>query len=153
MKLRTRQNDELIFELTERERSCLVNVLGLYPLTPPAHYQLSRNQCVPEPEEAQKLLDEAMAEQRAGHRKALDEFLNSSTRFSKAGRKVLFTLSDPEADFLLQVLNDIRVGSWISIGSPVELPPIPTPGNIRGISIMEIAGFFEGNILAALTSG
>ena len=28
------------------------------------------------------------------------------------------TLSGPEIEWLLQVLNDVRVGSWIALGSP-----------------------------------
>ena len=49
-------------------------------------------------------------------------------------------------EWLLQVLNDVRVGSWIALGSPAEHPemePEMSKQTMSHVMTMDIAAFFE----------
>ncbi|MDB6126009.1 MAG: hypothetical protein JWQ71_5002 [Pedosphaera sp.] len=86
-------------------------------MIPADHQKLSKTG---QRDEDQQLLEEALAEQRLENRKQLEAMLNARNRFRKIKGKesYQFSLKTSEADWLLQVLNDIRVGSWLKLGSP-----------------------------------
>ena len=153
MKLIKHYQERLVFGLSKREQSQLLNVLTLYPRVPPAHHRLSKTGCLPQPVEAQKLLEEALAEQRRDNRKTLELFLSAPGRFTESATSSRFTLSETEAEWLLQILNDVRIGSWVLIGSPENVLKALTPQTAPSISAMEIAGFFQANLLQALSEG
>ena len=85
---------------------------------PPAHQLLSKAGRLPDPEANQQLLDEALAEQRAENRRQLQALLADPRRFAHTETGARLSLSPAEVEWLLQVLNDIRVGSWVRLGSP-----------------------------------
>jgi len=140
----------LVLQLGRREASMLLRVLKLYPRVPPAHQPLSKSGRLPDPQENQRLLDEALAEQRAANREQLRSLLNDPQRFRQSSNDFHLSLSRIEAEWLLQVLNDIRVGSWIILGSP--------EGKLEGLNArtatdfwaMEMAGYFETELIEAL---
>lgn len=105
------------FRMEQSEKQLLLQVLALYPLIPTDHQTLSKTG---QSEEDQKLLEEALAAHRQENRKQLELMLKSKSRFRQtSGRQTcLFSLKISEAEWLLQVLNDIRVGSWLRLGSP-----------------------------------
>jgi len=129
----------------------LLRVLKLYPRVPSAHQPLSKSGRLPDQLENQRLLDEALAEQRAANRKQLQTLLNDPQRFRQMDHGFHLSLSRIEAEWVLQVLNDIRVGSWLILGSP--------EGKLEGLNArtasdfwaMEMAGYFETELLEALT--
>ena len=60
-----------------------------------------------------------------------------------------------EADWLLEVLNEIRVGSWVRLGRPqkddeVNLPNHPESS--RHLWAMELSGYLETRLLDGLTA-
>ena len=59
-------------------------------------------------------------------------------------------LSGSELEWLLQVLNDIRVGSWIILGSPEQWFEAATPQTAPHLWAMELAGAFEMAFLPAV---
>ena len=64
------------------------------------------------------------------------------------------TLSGPEIEWLLQVLNDVRVGSWIALGSPDPEQGKKIVFNekiLPRFRMMELAGAFEMVFLDALS--
>jgi hypothetical protein len=78
--------------------------------------------------------------------------LQDPKRFTEtaSGSRVSFNRS--EIEWLLQVLNDVRVGCWLELGSPaepVEIKPEMDPQTIRQLLVMDAAGFFEMNFLHA----
>jgi hypothetical protein len=150
LKLLERHQKSLIFGLSKREKGQLIRLLGLYPRVPAVHQRLSKTGCLPQMEEAQKLLEEALAEQRNEHRKNLGIFLAAPSRFEESDKGVIFTMSESEAEWLLQVLNDIRIGSWILAGSPDNIFKVLNAHTAPNISAMEIAGFFEAHLLDAI---
>jgi hypothetical protein len=87
----------------------------LYPLVPAAHQRLSKSEERPE---CQQLLDEALAAQRQENKKFVETFLQSGTKAPGDEAGWRFLLPVAQMEWLLQVLNDVRVGSWLIMGSP-----------------------------------
>ena len=61
------------------------------------------------------------------------------------------TLTSAEIEWLLQVLNDVRVGCWLTLGEPEpgEEPEV-SEENARYLIAMELCGLFESELLSAL---
>jgi hypothetical protein len=77
--------------------------------------------------------------------------LNEPTRFRETDAGLRFTLTASEMEWLLQVLNDVRVGSWLALGEPEELEiPEVNRTNAPYLLAMESAGYFESALLDAL---
>jgi hypothetical protein len=150
LKLIRTTRKSLLFQFGRRERALLLTVLQLYPRIPPAHQRLSQSARVPDPEGAQHLLDEALAEQRAENRKQLQALLTDPKRFTEKKTGLWLRLSFADAEWLLQVLNDIRVGSWIFLGSPAEGSRVLTEQTAPHFWVMEMAGYFQSTLLEAL---
>ena len=117
---------------------------------PSAHHVLSKSGRLPDAEANQQLLDEALAEQRAENKKQLQALLADPRRFEHTETGARLSLSPAEAEWLLQVLNDIRVGSWVILGSPEEKPAELTAANAPHFLAMEMAGYFQMQLLEAL---
>lgn len=153
MRLLKPKAGRLAFQFRHSELEVVRELLSFYPLIPAAHQQLSKS--ADELRDAQQLLDEALTERRKENKRQLDQWLNDPHRFirSKKGRTVRLPLTAAEADWLLQVINDIRVGSWLRLGSPdphAERKLVLTEESIRYIWAMELGGLFEMLLLRAL---
>ena len=152
MKLIRASNGKLLFHLSKREKHLLIEVLKLYPRILPAHQPLSKSLKVPNREANQHLLDEALAEQRAEGKKHLRAFLADEQRFEEDQTGWRLSLAASEPEWLLQILNDIRVGSWISLGSPE--PPLEikllNAKTAPDFWAMEMAGHFQVQLIAAM---
>jgi hypothetical protein len=140
----------LIFDLGQREEQMLRRLLMLYPCVPPAHHVLSKAGRLPSAAANQQLLDEALAEQRTQNKNQLQTLLSDPRRLEHTDSGARLSLSHAEAEWFMQVLNDIRVGSWILLGSPegrlTELSPAKAPHFLA----MERAGYFQMQLLEAL---
>jgi len=143
----------LVFHLGQREKHSLLQVLELYPRVPSAHHVLSKSGRLPDAEENQQLLGEAMAEQCADNKKQLQALLADPRRFAHRETGGRLSLTHAEAEWLLQVLNDIRVGSWVILGSPDNKPAELTPASAPHFLAMEMAGYFQMQLLEALEGG
>ena len=141
----------LVFHLGAQEKQLLIEVVKLYPLVPAAHHRLSQENQGGQPDEKQRLLEEALIEQRAQNRRQIQALLAEPQRFRAAESGVEFRLAHAEVDWLLQVLNDVRVGGWLALGAPEpgEVPKV-TEQNVRHHFAMEASGLFESALLAAL---
>jgi hypothetical protein len=138
-----------VFQLAAREKDLLFEMLQHYPLVPVGHQRLTRAAAA-QSDENQRLLEESLAEHRAANRRQVEALLKTPERFVKRSRGLLLTLATAEVECLLQVLNDIRVGSWLALGEPDESrPPEITPENFRFAVAMEVCGAFESVLLAA----
>jgi hypothetical protein len=143
----------LIFQINAREEALLLAILRLYPVVQNSHHQLSKD-----PERAgsaeQRLLEESMAQQRAAHRRKLDELFLSPQRFFKdAPGERRLVLTRDQFEWLLQVLNDIRVGSWVKLGCPdllKDAPPEANRANARALQSMQLSGQFQSALLEAV---
>ncbi len=152
MKFVKTDGDHLVFQIGKREKSLLIQLLKLYPVVPPAHHKISTNEEDPKAESAQHLLDEALAEHRAENRQHLLAMIEDSSRFQEASTGYRLRLTPGEVEWLLQVLNDIRVGSWLLLGEPDERHGKRlriSLKNARHLWAMELAGHFQFILLSA----
>jgi hypothetical protein len=151
VKLIRANNNSLAFRLTRAEKQAFTHLLELYPLVPASHQRLTKGVQEKAVEEGQQLLDEALAAQRAANRRQIDDWLKLPERFKAAKSGFSFTLMRSDVEWLLQVLNDIRVGSWLLLGSPDEpLDPEEVPKDLTGLwAAMEITGLFQMRLLHA----
>jgi hypothetical protein len=153
VKLIKRSEDKILFHLARREGELLRRLLKRYPRVPPAHQRLSKSGVLPNSEEDQRLLDEALAEQRAECRKQLQALAADPQRFRSVETGFRLSLAPHDAEWLLQVLNDIRVGSWVNLGSPEANAEEMTALNADDLWTMELAGHFEMELLRGLEAG
>jgi hypothetical protein len=150
---RLRSKGEAIeFQLEPWEGVMLAAILDRYPCLPPAHQPLSKGRQVPDALADQRLLDEALAEQRQENQQQLDRLLADSKRFreSKAGWRL--SLAPGDLEWLLQVLNDLRIGSWVKLGSPEAPYGRPNERTAPDLELMELSGYFQMELLAGLNS-
>jgi hypothetical protein len=141
----------------ERERDLFLEILSCYPSAPTAGPSLSRHSEIPDAEAAEQLLEEALAEQAEENRRLLQHFMLDFERFQPQPTGLKLTLSEADVEWLLQVLNDVRVGSWLKLGSPEEQDFLEqaveqmTGENRPTIWALEMSGYFEMQFLKALT--
>jgi hypothetical protein len=140
----------MVFQLGRREKQALLELLGHYPTVPPGHYAISKSGDPPDPEHTQPLLDEALAEHRHANKRRLDSLLADPSRLREEHDAWLLTIPQPDLEWLLQVLNDIRIGSWIILGSPDEHEDVLKIKDAPHIWAMEMAGYFQMHLLKNL---
>jgi len=152
MKLVKKGNDQLVLELGKREKELLLALLSRYPVIPASHQPLSRSLATDQLEADQRLLEEALAEQRREHKRHLDELVADPQRLHDTETGSRLTLTSSEIEWLLQVLNDIRVGSWLRLGSPEKLAWNAglNEATAPHVWAMELAGNFQMNLLKVL---
>jgi hypothetical protein len=143
----------LVFQIDTREEGLLLAILRLYPVLENSHHRLTKDPGNADSAE-QRLLEESMAQHRAAHRRKLDELFLSPQRFFKGAqdeRRLILTRA--QFEWLLQVLNDIRVGSWVKLGCPDLEKAAPmelTRTNARALQTMHLSGQFQAALLEAV---
>ena len=139
------------FHLMHRERLALFKVITRYPLVPKAYQALSKTNRASNAEENQALLEAGLAEQRAENRRHVLALVKKPRRFRKTKPGFEVTFQRLEIEWLLQVLNDVRIGSWLALGAPEqgELPRLNRQ-NLGYLVALEVCGAFESLLLSAL---
>lgn len=153
MKFLHRNGEHFLLEFESREKALLMHLLALYPLVPASYHRLTKDKKLPRRGENQQLLDDALKTQREQNRTEILALINAPQRFIGDDRvsKIAFTRADLE--WLLQVVNDVRVGCWIELGSPGYEPVKKIAGgaeSARHAMFMEIAGAFEMFLLGII---
>jgi hypothetical protein len=154
VKLIRTKREKLVFEISLPEKRLLFEVLKLYPLISATHHRLSKTARSAKHDENQRLLEESLAAQREENRKNVRAMLDKPGHFQAAASGFRLTLSGPEIEWLLQVFNDVRVGSWIALGSPDPEQGKKIVFNekiLPHFRAMELAGAFETVFLDALS--
>jgi hypothetical protein len=154
VKLIRARKETFVFAISPQEKSLLDEVLKLYPLISPTHHRLSRKSNIIQPNDHQRLLEESLATQREMNRKNVQAMLEKPGHFQTTTTGLQLTVSGPEIEWLLQVLNDVRVGSWIALGSPDPESDKKIAFNkklLPHFRMMELAGAFETVFLDALS--
>lgn len=150
MKLLRAGKQKLEFQLAKREKRLLFRLLSLYPCIPPAHHRLSQSRPPPDAESAQQLLNEALQEQRTENRRQLESLLKDPARLRETESAWTLSLSTAEVEWLLQILNDIRVGSWITLGCPEQSRETLNEQTAPHLWAMELSGYFQVQLLQAV---
>jgi len=141
----------MVFQLRPHERRLLLDVLRLYPLVPGSYHRLTREAGPPPSDEDQRLLEASLSEQRKEHRQQVQGILNAPERFRVTAGGLELTLAPAEIEWLLPVLNDVRVGSWLALGEPeADQEPAETEQNAGHLLALHACGMFQSCLLAAL---
>ena len=152
MNLVGREGEAYRFRLGRAEKAALCALLKRYPLTPARHHRLTRSR-KPNPAADQELLDESTAAHRRTSQRRVQRLLSRRDRFRVEGNQYEITFDREEIEWLLQVLNDVRVGTWVILGCPDPdqgKPPEPVPDLERNLVDMDLAAHFECRLLEAL---
>lgn len=150
MKVIRSSSEEFRFYLGKREQKLLLDLLTRYPCVPSEHHRITQSGKLSDAANIQVLLDEALAEQRSENKKQLEALLSHPERFKSDGHGWLLSLTPAELEWLIQILNDIRVGSWVQVGSPDPMPGSIDPTTAPHLWAMELSGYFQMHLLEAL---
>ncbi|HVY70208.1 MAG TPA: hypothetical protein VHH73_09790, partial [Verrucomicrobiae bacterium] len=82
-------------------------------------------------------------------------WLSSPDRFIRlpgSAEECRLDFNAEELEWLLQILNDIRVGSWVRLGAPDldMVKPEVTPDNLRYAWALDVSGCFQAALLRAI---
>ncbi len=140
-----------VFHLDAREKALLAEVVRRYPFVPAAHHRISRSAAPAKNDDRQVLLDEALAEHRRERREQVRAMLNAPSRLTACSSGYRLHLGPEQVEWLLQVLNDVRVGCWLALGEPEEMDrPRLTADTAPLWRLMEAAGRFETTMIEAI---
>lgn len=131
----------------------MLGVLQRYPVLSTSYHKPTRNSDPASIGVDPELLEEALAEQQRELKLNLQKMLKQPARFKKHDLGYVFSVKPSEMEWLLQVFNDIRVGSWVKLGSPNRDQPFGveiTEENIELAWALEMAGLFEHTLLEAM---
>jgi hypothetical protein len=152
VKLIKTETNKFSFHISQREKHLLFDILKFYPLVKSDYQPLSKSAEPMQMKVDQQLLEEALSAQKLENKKELEKFLREQDRFGEHEGGYRFDLDIQQMEWLLQILNDIRVGSWLRLGSP-------EPAKMEGLEVnernaphlwaMEISGYFQMVLLDA----
>lgn len=155
MRLLRKGEGRLVFHLSPAEQQILAELLRRYPCIPPGHHAHTRttpHHDHPEHAGALQLLEESLEEHRASTRRQVQAWFADPARLRREGKGFQLTLPMSEVERLLQVLNDIRVGSWIALGEPDEIVEDVDPAKVPQARSMELAAYFQMCLLETMRS-
>jgi hypothetical protein len=140
---------ERLYAVRPSELQMLLIVLSSFPVLSRSQ-SLSKSGDEAELAEAQKLLDEAMSEHWRTMRQELEAWLQAPDRFHQAEQHLEWRVENDRREWLLQIFNNVRVGSWLELGSPDSLEDAHrTAGeeSVHHVALMEMSGMFLSVLL------
>ncbi len=153
MKLVKSRDADYVFALTIQEKDLMLKLLGYFPQVPAAHHRLSQSADTPATRENQRLLEESLTAHQSKDRAWLAGSFQGAPHFEAVENGFHLKLKRDEMERLLQIFNDVRVGSWLALKSP----DLAEKKNLKAtrltapfIQRMELAGIFEMILLRAL---
>jgi hypothetical protein len=156
MELIRATKERLQFQTTAQDKAVLFHLLQLYPLVPLTQHRLSKGSQIPNQTENQQLLEQSLIAQQTENQKQLVALLQNKARFQPTKQGFKLSLNRVEIEWLLQVLNDVRVGSWLALGSPdtemAEEELSREPSLAPHVAAMHLAGTFQMYLLDALST-
>jgi hypothetical protein len=154
VKLIQASEGKFTFQIGERERLMFFEILRLFPVIQKPYQPLSRGSETESMKSDQQMLDDALTAHQWENKKALAVLINNTAQFEAREDGYHFSLDTGEIEWLLQVLNDIRVGSWRLLGCPDEDDAKPlqiTDENLINVLALDVAGTFQVTLLEALS--
>jgi len=147
MKLVKKTNKGFQYELNQEDVHSLRFLLKQFPISALSRVAISKTDT--EAIEREKLLNESLA----AHREELKrkaQNLASADKFKVSGGSQSYSISLEAREAMLQILNDIRVESWRSLGEPENLEMNIlnlSKEKVRYYHLMHVAGYFEYHFL------
>jgi len=154
MKLIKTSKKQVLIELNAAEKFIIGELLGRYPILPPDHFKLSKCGDFEDMEEDEAFLHETLSDEQKANVKEIQRFLTDEKSVKQVGDNFQVTLKREQIEWLLQIVNDIRVGSWAMLGQPDELEEVDGIGDDPVKSsyafAMEISTVVQSILLASL---
>jgi hypothetical protein len=153
VKLIGREAEAFVFELSAQEKGLMLTLLSFFPQVPVAHHRLSQTANQPGDAANQRLLEESLMAQNAEDQEWLSTSFDGAPHFEAVEKGFHLKVKRSEMDRLLQIFNDVRVGSWLALNSPdleQKKRLSPTRLSTPFIQRMELAGAFEMILIQAL---
>lgn len=154
MKLIEREGGKLVFRLNGREKVLLERLTGFYPLRTDCDATISRDSAA-ELQDANELLAEAMRDKRQELSTWLSQRLHEGGLLNAKGKEWRLVLESDDVENLLQVLNELRVSSWVKLGKPQDLDAVSPSAEAAFAAaplhaLMMLAGQFQMVLVQAL---
>lgn len=161
MKILARDEESLTLLLDRRERELLLFLLRRYPVVDPTQRQLASPQDRDALAAEQQFLIENLTAEQSAQRTRVERFIRerltdpppgAGSGASAVSARPLRVLRS-EADWLLRVINDVRVGCWMRLGCPGEdlmHSPKLAARNVTDFAAMELGGLVQSILLEAL---
>jgi len=146
----TRTDHGLDLEFQTGEVRGFQEIIKFHAQMPALKRPLTKSGKVADGEAGQRLLDDALAQHRAANRKRATGWLDDPVRLQRTETGARLALSFGEVESLLQILNDLRVGCWVALGSPDEFVPPADEGRALHFALMMMSGALEVQLLEAL---
>lgn len=138
------------YGMRANELPLLLFVLDQYPILRTRPQRISKLGEGGSIEEADALLQAALAAQRKQAKTGLRRWFKSPNRFTQTDEGIELRIECSRHEWLLQILNDLRVGAWTQLGSPENLEQTyakATAANGHFVLLMEAAGMFQSALL------
>lgn len=154
MKLLSKKDGVFLFHFEKREWTFFKDLLGLYPQLKEDYNHAGVQSTTDSEGNDDNMLREMRSEHKMEQKKWIGSFLsNKSKQEVKADGSLILKLDMEERESILEILNDIRVGSWVMLGSPVL-----NEGNLKeklneeeGLKqvawAMDLSGYFQMGFL------
>lgn len=150
MRLIEANQGRTVIELGEAEWAFFQDLLHQYPLVPNDKRELTRKGEGDEFDADTDLLRTNLEDLTGSNRKRLQKWLNNPDTFSQGTDHGQLTVQALDRDWLLQILNDLRVGSWQQLGCPnttaINELELET-SNFRALWCMELVGLLQSYLL------
>ena len=156
MKIQRTKGGGVVWHLSEPEHRGLQKVFEAYPMIPAGYHRLSKRTATPAAHDGQEVLEDALAEQKRAAKQVLERLWNRRLLPSSVAAGFVLALKPAEVECLLQIVNELRVGNWIKLGSPglsLEWKPPLSIDTAKHLHALEVCGEVEMQLLAALGSG
>lgn len=137
------------YVLNHAEADLLRDLLTRFPLTNDFPAQMSKTDKDPKAAGRERLLNESLAEHRQELRRQAMKLL-ADEKLSRREKSHLLKLSGEDREILLQILNDVRMGTWRALGQPETLDFQPSGLSAYELSqhsLMNLAGYFEHHLI------
>jgi hypothetical protein len=139
--------ESIVFLAEQAEKDAWCDLLTLYPLQTSVIQPEEQSNAVD-----QQLLEESLSSQRQSNARELALLKKAGGGFVMEGNQQKLSLTPAQVETLLQILNDLRVGSWQALGCPDQMTRNhikPSEASFRQVWIMELAGHFQMALLEA----
>ena len=150
MRVTAASRHEVSIELSETEANFIAEALSSYPLVSNENRELTKSSDSAMLAEATDLLRGSLDDWTQQTRTRLQDWLNAPGTLSRSEKDWRLRISSDDSEWLLPVLNDLRVGSWHQLKCPDQeaLQQLTlSPEVIRPLWTMELTGILQSILL------
>ena len=153
MRVFEKNDSAIVLELGVAETDFLKQILSDYPLVANESRRFSAFADTDEVRENTQLLQNSLNEHTQTNRAKLRAWLAAPETWKPFPDRTLLSLKTEDCSWFLQILNDLRIGSWQKLNrpDPEELASVePNQENAYPLLAMEVSGLLQTLILNAL---